>query len=329
MSHRTIRVGMIGSGGIARYHIGNLLQIPSVEVVALSDPNPAMRDAAKFAYPAIKDAVEYDDYEKMLDTESLDAVQIHTPHTLHLKQMQDAFGKGLSVLCEKPLATTVADAHAAIAARDAAGKVGLLSYQRHFQPEFRFMREKIMSGEFGPVTFVSALQCQGWKKGTAGTWRQVPELSGGGQLNDSGSHLVDIILWVTGLAAESVSCYNDNRGTPVDIDSALAIKFRNGAMGSLTIVGDAQTWHEDISIWCEKGTFHMRQGQGLSFVDEKGNRFECKQLMGGSNPDRNFIEAIRDGAPVESPFECGLRVIELTEAAWKSAANGGAPSLVA
>jgi predicted dehydrogenase len=214
-------------------------------------------------------------------------------------------------------------AHKVIAARDQAGKQGMVSYQRHFQAEFRYIRDKILSGEAGEVTYIAALQCQGWKKGTAGTWRQDLGLSGGGQLNDSGSHLVDIMLWTTGLQAESVSANIDNRGTAVDIDSALSIKFRNGALGTITVVGDAPKWHEDITIWCERMMFTIRQDQGMSIMYVDGNRFKAESLVGGTTADQNFVDAIQGRGKVESPFECGLEVIRLTEAAWKSGASGG------
>ena len=326
MLNDRIRIGFIGSGGNARHHMGQVLSIPEASIVALADPNPAMIEAARRQHPALADTPAFDDFRRMLDEVPMDAVEISTPHTTHKEQILGAFQHGLHVLCEKPLVCTVADAHEVIAARDAAGKVGLLSYQRHYQPEFRCIRSRIASGDLGPVTFVSALQCQNWKNGTRGTWRQDPALSGGGQLNDSGSHLLDIILWVTGLAVESVSAYIDNCGTPVDINSALAVRFRGGAKGNLSIVGDATDWHEDATIWCEKGFFLMRSGR-LQVCDSSG-RYTFDHLRGGSFPDRNFIDAIRGRDEVQSPFECGLRVIELTEAAWQSGARGGAPVTV-
>ena len=318
-----VRLGLIGCGGIARHHLNQILPLAEFDVAAINDTNPAMIEAAKRQFPQLADVPVYADYREMLEKAPLDAVEIHTPHTLHAEQILASFDKGLHVLCEKPMVCRVTDAHAVIAKRDAVGKVGLLSYQRHFQPEFRYIREKIGSGEFGAVTFVTALQCQNWKKGTAGSWRQDPALSGGGQLNDSGSHLLDILLWVTGLGVSKVSAFIDNCGTPVDINSALAITFKGGAQGSISVVGDAPTWHEDVTIWCEKGIFFMRNGK-LSVCDARGNRYSFDSMPGAGNPDRNFLDAILGRDEVQAPFECGLRVIELTEAAWTSAARGGA-----
>lgn len=319
-----IRIGMIGCGGIARHHMRQLAQIPEAEIVALCDPAFAMIERVHHEFPHFRELRVFEDYREMLDTIEMDAVEINTPHTQHLAQMQDSFGKGLHVLCEKPLATTVVDAHKAIEARDAAGKVGLLAYQRHTQAEFKYIKKAIDSGDFGAPTFISALQSQEWKLATAGSWRQDPALSGGGQLNDSGSHLIDIILWTTGLRAESISCFSDNCGTPVDINSTVSIRFEGGAMASLSVVGDAPSWHEDITIWCERGAFFVRGGK-LTVQDADGARFAAEGLRGGNNPDANFVNAILGREEVLSPFECGLRVIELTEAAWRSAAQDAQP----
>jgi predicted dehydrogenase len=319
-----IRIGFIGTGGNARWHMGQVLGLNEAAIAALADPNPAMIEAARRQHTALAETPAFSDYRQMLDEVELDAVEISTPHTTHKEQILSALDRKLHVLCEKPLVCSVADAHEVIAALSASGKVGLLSYQRHYQPEFRYIRSRIASGELGAVTFISALQCQNWKNGTKGSWRQDPAMSGGGQLNDSGSHLLDIILWVTGLAVQSVSAYIDNCGTPVDINSALSVRFVGGAQGTISVVGDAPDWHEDLTIWCERGFFLMRNGK-LQVCDGAG-RYTFDSMRGGSFPDRNFIDAIRGRDEVQSPFECGLRVIELTEAAWRSGAQNGAPA---
>lgn len=318
-----VRVGLIGCGGFQRYRVGNLLKVKDAEIAGLADTSDDQLDAMRAAHPSTANVPAYHDYREMIEKGGLDAVLIATPHTQHIDQILFSLDHGLHTLCEKPMVTTVADAHRVIAARDKANKQGMVSYQRHFQAEFRYIREKIMSGEAGEVSYIAALQCQGWKMGTAGTWRQDLSLSGGGQLNDSGSHLIDIMLWSTGLKAESVSAKIDNRGTEVDIDSALAIKFRNGALGTITVVGDAPKWHEDITIWCSRMMFTIRQDQGLAVQYADGSRFKAENLIGGSTADQNFIDAIQGRCKVESPFECGLEVIRLTEAAWKSAEVGG------
>jgi len=323
----TIRIGMLGTGGIARHHISQILPLAGVQITALCDSSEAQIKQTLERFPALKDVATTSDYKALLARSDVDAVVVCTPHTQHAQQMLDAIEAGKHVLMEKPMVCSVEDAHKVLKKLEGYGKVVALAYQRHAMGQFVFMHDKIASGELGAVTFISALQCQGWKRGTTGSWRQDPALSGGGQINDSGSHLLDILLWVTGLTVADVSAFMDNRGTPVDIDSAISMRFTNGAQGNISVVGDSVIgWHEDISIWCDKGAFLYRNGK-LEFVNEKGARttVDGDHLPPSHNIDEDFVQAIRGEHPVAAPPLCGLRTIELTEAAWRSSAQKGAP----
>jgi predicted dehydrogenase len=322
-----IRVAMVGCGGFQRYRAGNLAKVREAEIVALVDPSAEQMSMFREQHPQTQTVPGFEDHRKMLDEIKPDAIMIATPHTQHVTQILDGFDAGAHVCCEKPVVTTVEHAHKIIAARDKAGKVGMVSYQRHFQPEFRYIRDRIQSGEPGKVQFIAALQGQSWLRGTRGAWRQVKSLSGGGQLNDSGSHLIDIVLWSSGLSVASVSAYGDSFGTEVDINSAIALQFKDGALGTFSVVGNGIGWHEDVTFFCEEQVFYVREGK-LTITDRNDNRMKAEHLGGGSTPDKNFIDACRGVAECESPFECGLEVIRLTEAAWKSIDNHGAPAAV-
>ena len=316
-----IRVAFIGCGGISNGHAERLIAMPDAEIVALCDNNPDQLTRYAERHPSLADVPTFEDWEAMLDAVECDAIEIHTPHTLHYEQIMSGLDRGLHVLAEKPMVCTTEHA---LAVADKVEETGLklqVSYQRHFQPEFRYSRELIARGDLGDVHFVTVLQGQNWKLGTKGAWRQVPELSGGGQLNDSGSHLVDIMLWVTGLVPQAVEAFIDNRGTPVDINSAVSMKFTNGAHGTINVVGDSIPWWEDMTIWGEKGVLFFRNGK-LTHCSQDGELHLPQHMPRGTDPDRNFIDAILGKAELEVPVECGLRVIQLTEAAWQSAATG-------
>lgn len=321
-----VRLGMIGVGGMARGHLRKLTAHEDVEIVALCDISDASFATTTEQFPMLAELPQYKDYKDMIASEQLDAVHIDTPHTLHFEMVMHALDKGLHVFDEKPMVCTVADAHQVLKKVEETGKVFVLGYQRHYQAEFLFIREKIASGDFGPVQFVQGLQGQEWKRAVANTWRQELKWSGGGQLNDSGSHLLAVLLFATGLAVDQVAAFIDNLGVEVDINSALNLKFDNGAQGNISVVGNAPAWYEDITIWCDKGAFYMRNGK-LEVQDETGKRTPAtpEMLPKGSTPDDNFINAVLGREPVGSPAIWGLRVIELTEAAWASAAKGGGP----
>jgi len=318
-----VRIGFIGCGGIANGHMQRLTPIEEAEVTALADPNPAMIERIQKNFPKLAGAKVFSDHREMLDKAGLDAVGIFSPHTVHFQQAMDSLGKGLHLLMEKPMVCKVEHAKKLIAEAEAKKKVVLLSYQRHYMPAFRYIREVIRKGEFGEVRFISALQTQQWYKGCKGSWRQTQELSGGGQLNDSGSHLIDIIFWMTGLQAAEIFGYIDNLDTPVDINSAITVKFKNGAEGTYSVVAESPVWWEDITIWGTKGVFFYRNGVLWHQKGEMNKNPEQVELPAQvSDPDRNFINVILKNEENESPAVGGLRVIELTEAAWESGRTG-------
>ncbi|MCH7945060.1 MAG: Gfo/Idh/MocA family oxidoreductase, partial [Armatimonadetes bacterium] len=205
-----VRVGLAGCGGFMRHRLKQMLEVPEAEIAAMADPDVKQTAETKSAYPELVDVPEFAVYGHMLEAGGLDAVVLVTPHRFHREQVVAAFEAGLHVLVEKPLACSVEDSEACIAARDSSRKVGAVSYQRHGLPEFQWLREKVTGGEYGPVLMVNSMLSQDWKNFTAGTWRQDPEVSQGGMLNDSGSHIFDILLWTTGLTPESVCCFADN-----------------------------------------------------------------------------------------------------------------------
>jgi predicted dehydrogenase len=314
-----VRIGFIGAGGMARTHMKWLADIPEAEVVAFADPSTEAIERMHAAYPETIGLPVFTDYHEMLESVEMDAVEINTPHTQHYQQAMDVLAAGKHLLIEKPMVCSVPHARDLIRARG--NKVLMVSYQRHLQGPYIYIREQIRKGAIGEVQYVAALQSQGWLRGVRGTWRQQKALSGGGQINDSGSHLIDILLWTTGLTAESVFAYMRNYDTEVDIDSALSLRFTNGAQGTISIVGDSPMWWEEFSVWGSKGAVLYRNGKILQRTQET-EMVEVGELPPSSTPDRNFVDAILGRDEVRAPAECGLRVIELTEAAWKSAELG-------
>jgi len=324
---RTLKVGLIGCGGIMDWHIRNYREIKQAEIAALTDVDEKQIAKTVGKHPELGKLPTFSDYREMIGAVDLDGVVIATPHTMHFEQIMTCLDAGLNVLTEKPMVCSVADAKKIIKKTEKTGKVMMISYQRHFSPAFRLARKMIEEGKLGKLTFVAALQAQDWLRGTKGLWRQDPALSGGGQLNDSGSHLVDIMLWVTNLEPASVFAEINNRGSKVDILSALTFKFRGGAIGSMSVVGDAPGWWEDITFYGEEGGLYVRKDQLLHSYRGKGTwTAELKELTANSkynsNFDKNFVASILGKEEPQTPPVCGLRVMQLTESAWESAKTG-------
>lgn len=311
-----IRIGMIGTGGISQVHGRQLLELDDVEIVALSDTSTENREkfAAKFELEAVK---HFTDYKAMLDEIELDAVVICSPHTLHFQQATDALSKGLHVLIEKPMTCSSEEAELLIATAEKAGKVMQVSYQRHFQPEFLFIRDAIASGEIGKLTSITASLYQEWKQFTTGLWRQVPELSGGGMLMDSGSHIIDVLLWTTGLTPAEVKTNLHMQGAPVEIDSFTSIRFEEGAVAGLSIIGFAPCWHETYVFCGEDGGIFYDNGKIT--IQRFGENPVVPELpKSTTNQDKSFIDAILGRHEVKVPGTFALKVVKLTEMIYQA-----------
>ncbi len=322
-----VRILLIGVGGIARgRHIPELLAVPEAEIVGLVDPSEASIRQAQNQFPALASVLVFSQYRAALQEIKADAVVISTPHNEHLEQGTACIEAGLHVLMEKPFVVGSDNAVRLTAEARQRGLHLAVAYQRHVEPPYRYLHDLVQEGALGAVQTVTAYQAQHWLAGTRGTWRQDPAISCGGQLNDSGSHLLDVVLWITGLEPESVSARIDNRGAPVDIDSVLAVRFKGGALGSLSVVGSASIgWWEDVSINGDRGTALFRNGQLL--VARAGERtpkpVSPEELPAESTLARNFVDLIlgRIAEPA-APAHCGVAVVRLTEAAWRSAELG-------
>lgn len=320
-----VRLGLIGSGGMARHHINVLQGVSEAELVAITEPDPNQRNATTERFPHLQKVPFFDDDRQMLEKAELDGVIIVTPHTLHFEQAMAALDKGLHVMIEKPMVCTLEHARILVRRFRETGKVGLVAYQRHYIPVYRYIYEGIRRGEIGEVHFVQAINLQNWMRSTANTWRQDPALSGGGQINDTGSHLVDFLTWIVPAPATKVSAYMQYFDRQVDINSALAFEFANGTIGNLSIIGSTTVgWHEEITVVGSEASYLIRYDQ-LEICDAHGNRYRHEQLPPGSQPVINFVNAILGREEVQSKPEDGLRVIAFTEAAWQSARQGGVP----
>lgn len=328
-----VRIGLIGCGGNQRNaHIPRLqrcVEAGDAVVVAACDPQPENLAQAREKMAGL---AGYASHTAMLAAESLDAVVISTPHTLHHQHIVDSFAAGCHVLTEKPMVCTVAEAEDVLARRDAAGKLLQIGYQRHFSGGYRWARDQLLSGAAGPVRYVTAWQCQAWRAGQTrkeNSWRIAPQLSGGGQLNDSGSHLVDILLWVTGLQPRQVTAMIDQRGLDVDVLSAVAVRCDGDALLNLSIIGDSvRQFDEEVVLFCDQMTIQISgTGGGKVAVNRAGEQRQTMEvppedMPSAGDPDANFVAAILGRAELEVPGECGLKVIQLSQAAWQSAASG-------
>ena len=312
-----IRVGMIGTGGIAEWHGRQLLELPEAEIVAIADTSGKSRETfvGKFGLANVR---QYDRYEEMLAETELDAVVICSPHTLHYGQATDALNKGLHVLIEKPMTCSSLEAERLIDTAKRAGKILQVSYQRHFQPEFLYIKEAIASGVIGKLTSITASLYQEWLQATTGTWRQNPALSGGGFLMDSGSHIIDVLLWTTGLTPIEVKPQLHRHGSPVEIDTLTSIRFAEGPIAGLNLVGYAPCWHETYVFCGEEGGIFYDNGR-ITLRRYREEAIVPELPKQTTNQDKSFIDAILGRHDVAVSGEFAYKVVKFSEMVYQAA----------
>ncbi len=199
----TLRWGVAGCGWVARDHVAPAMASdPSSRVAALLDPSPAARGtlaAAVVAAGGEAPGTSTDD-QSVFTAAGLDAVYVAAPNHLHRQLVESAAGAGLPVLCEKPMATTLADARAMVAACADAGVGYATAFDQRHHPAHVALADLIAAGELGTVTAVRiAYGCwtdPAWRPDTSpegyDNWRADPSRAGGGALVDLAPHGLDL-----------------------------------------------------------------------------------------------------------------------------------------
>lgn len=323
-----VRMAILGCGGMSGAHAKRYKEHPEVEIVGLCDVTPEIVQGyidRNLADVESKPEI-FTDFEAMLTTVKPDAVTIVTPHTMHFEHGMTAVKHGVHVFMEKPMVTESGQAKELKKAVEAAGIIFVVGYNTPCTPSFRWLREAIRSNKFGKLETVTGWQTQNWRKGTIGSWRQNPALSGGGQMYDSGAHMFNSLVWSVEAPVETVFAFTDNVGTPVDINGTVNIRFQNGVLATMTIAGNCPASAAGMIYTFEQARIEV-DGWGGSWIKVLGNnnKEESVELEGETEtPNDNFINAILGRAqPQTSPIN-GVIQSQLMDAIYESASSGEA-----
>lgn len=324
-SPRPVRLGIVGLGYIGTTVGGQFHRHPdaTVEAICDLDADRLERVGRELDVPGDR---RYAEYPAMLAAASLDAILIGTPHTLHHEQVVAALERDCHVYCDKPLTTDLGRARDLVERVERSDRTVMVGYQRHLQTAFRTAHERFADRD---PTWVTASITQDWIDDSRGTWRLEPDLSGGGFLYDTGSHVLDGVLWTTGLepvsVAASMDFHDDDRR--VDRRAHLDVAFANGVSGTFSVHGDTPSVREHIHIWDAAGAVYLEgtqwgprtvreidsdAGEYVPYIDPRGER---------SRADA-FLESIEAGSDPPATVRDALRVTALTEAAYEAARTG-------
>jgi predicted dehydrogenase len=316
---------------MARHHGRIFTQmVPEAEIVALADTHPEnLNRFVNEIFSGQATPRTFADHRAMLAEVPLDGVVIVTPHAHHFPQAIDAIDAGCHVLIEKPMVIRTADAKTLIGHAEANKRLLSIAFPGPFTCEFQYIRNLIASGELGEIYLINGVCSQPWLKSVGGTWRTTLELSGGGNLYDSGAHMFNAMLYLTGLSVSEVFAFTDNKGQEVDIISSLALRFTKGALGSAVVSGDAPVFEQGIYIHGTKGSAKASIYGGSMEVWIGAEKVKYPQVPPAISLQQNFIDCIRGRATTPSPAVLGLRQARLMDAIYESARTGAAVSVVA
>ncbi len=238
-----LQLAIIGCGTKATQYIQTWISRDDLSIRAVMDPNPAaMTNVATIAAAAGKTApVSYSDWQQLLNTEAgaLDAVYICTPHVAHAEQALLALNLGLDVLLEKPMVTTVAEAQALAQAQQRSGKTLVVAYQGGLSPLVAELRDAIASEKYGPLVSINAAIWEDWADKYQGHWKQIPAISGGGFMFDTGAHMMNTVSRITSKPFARISAIMQNLGFPVDVVTTVSGELSDGTLFNLHASGRA------------------------------------------------------------------------------------------
>ena len=200
---RRVKTGVIGTGFIGPAHIEALRRLGHVDVVALAE---CSADLAKSKAQTLGITKSYGDYGELLKDDRIESVHVCSPNYLHYEMAKAALEAGKHVVCEKPLAISVAEAEELVELADKTGLVNAVNFNIRYYPLMRQVRMMVQKGDVGQVFAVQGSYLQDWLfHPTDYNWRLEPDQSGRSRaIADIGSHWMDLIEHVTGLRIQEV-----------------------------------------------------------------------------------------------------------------------------
>ncbi|MFK4791626.1 Gfo/Idh/MocA family protein [Microbacterium sp. ZW T5_56] len=316
-------------------YVHALLQDPDIELIA-TDPDGAAApdDAPRGAELAAQLGVTYvDSYDEAFSW-GPDAVVVASENARHRDLVLRAAEADAHVLCEKPLATTVADAEAMRGACAAAGVLLMVAYPVRFAPEFRDALAQIRSGRLGRVLSITGVNNGKLPQDRA--WFTDPELAGGGALVDHVVHCADLIDELLGERAATVRAVSNrilhaDRELAVETGGIVTVQYPSGVIASIDCSWSwpmsSPTWGGlTLQIVLELGTLTVSPfRRGVAGHDAAGETWTPVGADLDALMLAEFLDAVRTDRTPQPDAAVGIRTLEIVSAARTSAASSGTP----
>ena len=301
-----LRTGIVGAGKVAPTHVAALMALPESQFTGVCSRSfeAAQAFADRYHIRAFRSV------EEMILTGGVQAVLITTPHPAHALPALQALALGAHVMVEKPLAATLQDCDAMIAAAHKANvKLAVISQRRFYAPVQRIKRA-IEAGKLERL-ILGTVTMFGWRSREyyeSDAWRGTWEGEGGGVLVNQAPHQLDLLQWFMGDVDELYGCWGNLNHPYIDVDdTALAvIRFKSGALGNI-VVSNSQ----NPALYCKVAVYGSN-GAALGVQTDGGAMFiagmstitepptndlwtlpeEANRLQQWQQEDRDFFQTI-------------------------------------
>jgi len=312
---RPFRLGLVGVGAIAQAYLQLADRSEDLCVAAVVDVDRGRREQAADACGARAFATVED-----LAAGLVDGVVVATPPATHVALASRALAAGMPVLCEKPLATTAADARTLVGEAARLGVPLQMATKYRYVDEVVAVRDRVREGGFGAV--LGAVNTFSGRVEAAGRWSSDPAQSGGGVIIDNGTHAVDLLAFVLGPITE-VLTVEGPRVQLLDVEDTAIVMVRTaeGTIGEVHLTWSADLRAEDFLVvrgteaiaelgWkrsrlCTRGGDWIPIGDGYRKLDAMGGALQdfVRLVRDGVEPRVRLAEAVADAAVIDAAYE--------------------------
>jgi predicted dehydrogenase len=330
-----LRAAVIGCG-VGSHHAYAYHHHPEVDLVAICDVNPAVFERLYAATGVERGAVrEYTDYQEMLRHEHPDLVSVATPDQYHAGPVSEAAAAGVAgILCEKPIASTLADADRMVEAVERYGTKMLVDHTRNFDPAYVEVRNRVRQGEIGTLTRIVAYL--GGKR--AMLFRNTTHL-----LGSVCFYAASAPTWIFAALDEGFEQYGleykgeGGKDPALDPGATLVINFANGVRALVVASKRTPAFGVQVDLLGTRGRIVVgdRETRAWQAAEEEGSLqprpVTWRQDIDDSLGKRlipavdHLIAMVRNDVPADSPPRVARDVLELMLGALRSQAEGMVP----
>ena len=339
--NRKIRIAVVGCGRISKNHFGSIEKHSAhLELVSVCDIDQSILASHQAQYKV----TGYLHLAEMLETEKPDMVVLCTPSGIHADQAVLAASLGVHVITEKPMATRWHDGLRMVRACDEAGVRMFVVKQNRRNTTLQLLKRAVEERRFGKIHLVhlNVFWARPQSYYDQAKWRGTWEFDGGAFMNQA-SHYVDLLDWLIGPVDKVQAMMSTTRDIEVEDTGVLNVRWRNGALGSMsvTMLTYPSNMEGSIIILGEKGTVRIggmavNDIQLWRFDDARdydsqvqSANYETTSVYGFGHPlyYKNVVDVMRGSAEPETDGREGLKSLELLIAAYLSARDGKTVSL--